>query len=609
MSRLAVHVLFAVFVAIFAGLSSAKILTFGGWPRTSNPLATVAPADTDSDDNFTTAGVHGLKTTAPTLKSSSGDDESEDSEDDSDSAVSNESSDSIDDSDLAVGSGSTALQFAIGSVVNATSTIESVYTNWVGTELDTAISSACYRKTHITKNCPLGYGYKLGMCWAQCPYAYPVECGMECIRQNDDCRLEIATKTFAVTQAMMSYTPILPWLAKGFQRAFKCVKAWLGLTKSLIKYVRYVKTSDPETPQEKVMAILYQTDNIVIDIPVAVTYCLGKKVPDNVKLADRIVTTIETTLREVMKHPDEIVSSWESFTGFLKNVSMGESAESLGKNDITNLKTSLESNSTCGYDMKRLLDRTWMTIAEFRKHNPTMSENDIRVAMSKSTLVLNDIPIATNNCMDELIAQSNEKKAYATRDTLRKTFGSIVEDLITSGTSSNGTFLKAEEYAFKVADKAAGFYAIWDMWAVGGVISEYFQSICGPTEYVGEIDDGPASKALGLTTVQRAFNKSEGLWTKVGDGSVTITFKSVDTEDVTVNIKSGGDKIDEVDVPAGKTATWRSNVTALGGKTLYLDRWRPGFLGLPGTGGGSLLLWMPRSTQGSLQLTAMLNVS
>lgn len=147
------------------------------------------------------------------------------------------------------------------------------------------------------------------------------------------------------------------------------------------------------------------------------------------------------------------------------------------------------------------------------------------------------------------------------------------------------------------------------MWAVGGVISEYFQSICGPTEYVGEIDDGPASKALGLTTVQRAFNKSEGLWTKVGDGSVTITFKSVDTEDVTVNIKSGGDKIDEVDVPAGKTATWRSNVTALGGKTLYLDRWRPGFLGLPGTGGGSLLLWMPRSTQGSLQLTAMLNVS
>ncbi|EGZ06009.1 hypothetical protein PHYSODRAFT_342190 [Phytophthora sojae] len=641
MSRLAV--LFAVFVAIFAGLSSAKILTFGGWPRTSNPLATVAPADADSDDNFTTAGVHGLKRAS----SSSVDDESVDSEDSPDSEDSvhsvlqtelstdassdddrdggtsdlDESSDSIDSkagtiSGSTASSGSTAAQFAIGSVVNATSTIKPTYPNWVGLEgdIDISFSSACYRKTHITKNCPIGYDYKLGMCWAQCPYSYPVKCGMECIRRNDDCGLEVATKAFTVIQAMMSYTTMGVFfkfweLAKGFQRAFKCVKAWLGLTKSLVKYIRYVKVSDPQTSQEKLLAILYQTDNIVIDIPVAVRYCMGKKIPEEVKLADRIVTTAELTLREVMKHPDEIVSSWGNFTNFLKKVSMNESVESLGKNDITNLKTSLESNSTCGYDMKRLLDRTWMTIAEFRKHNPTMSENDIRVAMSKSTLVLNDIPIATNNCMDELIAQSNEKKAYATRDTLRKTFGSIVEDLITSGTSSNGTFLKAEEYAFKVADKAAGFYAIWDMWAVGGVISEYFQSICGPTEYVGEIDDGPASKALGLTTVQRAFNKSEGLWTKVGDGSVTITFKSVDTEDVTVNIKSGGDKIDEVDVPAGKTATWRSNVTALGGKTLYLDRWRPGFLGLPGTGGGSLLLWMPRSTQGSLQLTAMLNVS
>ncbi|KAE9002144.1 hypothetical protein PR003_g18331 [Phytophthora rubi] len=265
---------------------------------------------------------------------------------------------------------------------------------------------------------------------------------------------------------------------------------------------------------------------------------------------------------------------------------MGDSVESLNKNDITSLKTSLESNSTCGYDMKRLLDRTWMTIAEFRKHNPTMSENDIRVAISKSSLVLNDIPIATNNCKGDLIAESNERRAYAMRGTLRKTFGSIVEDLISSGTSSNGSYLKAEEYAFKVADKAAGFYDIWDMWAVGGLISEYLQPICGPTEYVGEIDDGPANKALGLVTVQRAFNKSEGLWTRNGDGSVKITFKSVDTKDVTVNIKSGGDKIDEVDVPSGKTVTWKSNVTALGGKTLYLDRWRPGFLGLPGTGGG-----------------------
>ncbi|KAE9020341.1 hypothetical protein PR003_g13120 [Phytophthora rubi] len=66
MSRVAV--LFAIFVAIFAGNSSAKILTFGGWPKTSNPLAAVAPADAV---NFTAAGAHALKTAAPSLKSSS----------------------------------------------------------------------------------------------------------------------------------------------------------------------------------------------------------------------------------------------------------------------------------------------------------------------------------------------------------------------------------------------------------------------------------------------------------------------------------------------------------------------------------------------------------
>ncbi|KAE9293642.1 hypothetical protein PF008_g23263 [Phytophthora fragariae] len=73
---------------------------------------------------------------------------------------------------------------------------------------------------------------------------------------------------------------------------------------------------------------------------------------------------------------------------------------------------------------------------------------------------------------------------------------------------------------------------------------------------------------------------------------------------------SGGDKIDEIDVAAGGTATWNSTVEKLGGRTLYLDRWRPGFLGLPGTGGGSLMLWVPHAAEGGhLDLNARLNVS
>ncbi|KAE8976611.1 hypothetical protein PR003_g26177 [Phytophthora rubi] len=53
--------------------------------------------------------------------------------------------------------------------------------------------------------------------------------------------------------------------------------------------------------------------------------------------------------------------------------------------------------------------------------------------------------------MIELIAESDEATAYVRRGTLRKTFAAIVDDLISSGTSSNGTFLTAKEYAFKVS--------------------------------------------------------------------------------------------------------------------------------------------------------------
>jgi hypothetical protein len=518
-------------------------------------------------------------------------------------------------SEVTAALGSMHAAFKLGSVLNATSTIESTYSNWVGPGPDRPISSACWRKTHIAKTCPTGFDRKLGVCWTECPYAYPVECGMECVRQNDDCGLAVFGKVAVVVQSALGlaswnlYGDMKKW-AKGIQFAVKCSKYMISITKALVKYIRYIKVHDPQTSQDQLLAILYQIDNVVIDIPTTIAYCMGSKVSDDVKFADMVLTTAEYALREIIYYGDEIVSSWDRFAAFMKNITLGASISSLKEADISSLKTALESNSTCGFDMKRLLDRAWMTVAELRRDNPDMSEDDIRLVMSHSNLVLSDIPTSTNNCMGELIAESDEAAAYETRDFLRKTFGVIIDDLISSGTSDNGTNLGAKEFAFKVADRAVAFYAIWDWWYVSSVVSEFFQPICGPTELIGEIDDGSAKKALGLSIVQKAFNNSDGTWTRVGDGTVKITFQSVDTKDVTVNIKSGGDKMDEVDVPAGQTVTWTSDVKTLGGKTLYLDRWRPGFLGLPGTGGGSLLLWVPRSSQGgSLELTAMLNVS
>ncbi|GMF58624.1 unnamed protein product [Phytophthora fragariaefolia] len=624
----------AVLLAAVSPGWAASAVTFSA-EKDATPLATVVPAKyyfnglfiTSTNDNEGFAGslenVTGTinRETAPLSNLRSGGNEArEHDRDDSDDNSDDESdADSEDNSDMVstvaakaiFGSMNAALKF--GSVLNATSTIESTYVNWVGSALDTSISSACWRKTHIAKTCPAGFEKKLGVCWMQCPYSYPVECGLECIRQNDDCALAVMSKVAVVVQTALAlsswgvYGDMTKW-PKRIQRAIKCSKYMISLTKALIKYIRYIKVYNPEASQDKLLAILYQSDNVIIDIPVTISYCMGEKVSDEIKFADSVLTTAEYALREIISNGAAIVSSWDKFTSFMKNITLGETTSSLSNADITSLKTALESNSTCSFDMKRLLDRTWLTVAELRNLNPGISEDDVRVIMSHSSLVLQDIPIATNNCMSELIAESDEATAYIRRGTLRKTFAAIVDDLISSGTSSNGTFLSAKEYAFKIADRAMGFYAIWDEWYVSSVVSEFFQPICGPTELVGEIDDGTAKQALGMSIVQGAFNNSFGMWRRVGDGDVTITFNSKDSEDVTVNIKSGGDKMDEVSVPAGKVVTWKSNITMLEGKTLYLDRWRPGFLGLPGTGGGSLLLWIPRSTQGgNLHLTAVLN--
>ncbi|GMF11940.1 unnamed protein product [Phytophthora lilii] len=509
----------------------------------------------------------------------------------------------------------TTQQSIIGPKAKAISTFELTYRNWVG-PVTPPTDTACYRESHFGKTCPLDFNSKWDTCWAQCPLEFPVKCGMECIRQNDDCKLEIVSKVAYVFQSVMALSLYNVYgqfklMAKAVQVAFRCAKEMANLVKQLSKYVRNVMVTDPETTGEKLLDKLYQTDNVVFDIPVTIACCLGIPVKPDIRFYDKITNTAELILKEIIADRGSIVETWDSFKAFMSRIMLGKSISGLKKAQITSLQTAIKSNTTCGYDMKRLADRTWMTVLALRNENPDMSENELRVFMSSSNLVLNDIPIATNNCMKELIAEMGEAKAYATRTTLRTTMGVIVEDLIKSGTSNNGTFLSAEHYAYKIADKAASFYGVWDIKGFANILSEYLQTICGPTKFVGEIDDGSSNDTLGLTTDGKAFRGSFANWTKEGDGSITITFQSSDKKDVNVNIHSAGDKINEVAVTAGRTATWSSNMTALGGKTLYLDRWRPGLFGLPGTGGGSLLLWVPRATSsgGNLHLTAKINVS
>uniref|UniRef100_H3H0A8 Jacalin-type lectin domain-containing protein n=1 Tax=Phytophthora ramorum TaxID=164328 RepID=H3H0A8_PHYRM len=588
----------------------------------------VSPRAADAATSVVIGRTYTPATLTPTVASSSDDIDSDDDTSYSSSADSDSDDYSDSDDDASSSSGSSALvpvpdTFKIGSMANTTDTIVSTYRNWVGPSIgkpsDPAFDKACWRKAHIMDTCPYGYDYSAKMCWAECPMAYPVECGFECLRQSDDCGSEVYAKFVSVANAFFSVQILgvfgqFAKLSKTVRVGIKCARAMFGTIRAIVNYVRALKVSDPQTSMDKVMLALYQTSYITIDLPVSIVMCMGRSYPWEVlDPASVLMGTVQVMLGEILARQDGIIKSWGKFKAFLTHSNFTYAVNDLNETEISSLKTGMESNSSCGYELQRLTDRTWRTVAEMKEEDPDVSTEQLRVAMYKSDLMLHDIPTVTNNCMDQMITESDEATAYKTRDTLRKTYGVIVDDLISKGRSDNGTSLTAKQYTRVVADKvlmtiATLFYV--DLTRISGALSEYIQTICGPTQLIGEVDDGTDPNTLGMKAVGDAFENSTMAWKRQGDGVVELTFVSTDTKDVTVNILSGGDKFDETDVPAGKTVTWTSTVKELGGKTLYLDRWRPGFLGLPGTGGGSLKLWVPRATEGGhLDVNAKLNVS
>ncbi|KAG6941631.1 hypothetical protein JG687_00019534 [Phytophthora cactorum] len=361
---------------------------------------------------------------------------------------------------------------------------------------------------------------------------YPVECGMQCIQQNNDCGRENAAKISAVAMGALSMASfgVFGQLAKYGKKvswAVTCANYLMVFVRAVIRFTRNQMTNEPETSQAKLLLLLYQTNYVVADLPATIIACSGRSTPASLQLTRQIMPTAQFVLLLVLSYDDQILESWEKFKAFMKRANFTEAADQITQGEISSLETVM------------------------------------------------------------------------------------INDLIDSGKSDNGTSMAAKHNAYTWLRNALFFASFgWDPTDLSTIFSEFLQTICGPTQFMGEVDDGNEAATLGMSALHKAFKNSTLSWTKKGDGGVIINFKSKDTKDVTINIMSGGDKIDEVDLKAGGTAQWRANITALGGKTLYLDRWRPGLFGLPGTGGGSLVLWVPISRQGGhLELTAQLNVS
>ncbi|ETM46417.1 hypothetical protein L914_08673, partial [Phytophthora nicotianae] len=324
----------------------------------------------------------------------------------------------------------------IATPATARSSVVSTYRNWVGT-WTMSPDTACYREAHIMDVCPSNYDRNelTNTCWTECPMDYPVECGMECIRQNDDCGIEVASKVSAVGITVLSSATFgvfgaLEKLGKHAWWAAVCTTLVMVVMRGVLRYIRTLKASDPQASERKLLLLLFHSSIVVTDLPLAIAVCMKLHVSPNLILSQKVLTTAQWMLAQALAHDDSIISSWQRFRAFLKGANFTEAAEKITEGEIDSLETAMKQNSSCGGDLKSLVNRVWLTVNEYREESPAITDDEIRLKISDSDLVLQDIPIVTNNCMHQMIAESSLATAYKTREVLRKTFGVIMNDLI-----------------------------------------------------------------------------------------------------------------------------------------------------------------------------------
>ncbi|KAL4128781.1 hypothetical protein PRIC2_007763 [Phytophthora ramorum] len=99
--------------------------------------------------------------------------------------------------------------------------------------------------------------------------------------------------------------------------------------RGVIRYVRNVKTEDPQTSQQKLLLMLYQTNNVVTDIPMAIYACMGKDIPSGLRLSQIVLATTQWMLLQALTYDDNIISSWGRFRAFIKGANFTEAAEEI----------------------------------------------------------------------------------------------------------------------------------------------------------------------------------------------------------------------------------------------------------------------------------------
>ncbi|KAL4100406.1 hypothetical protein PRIC1_008200 [Phytophthora ramorum] len=424
--------------------------------------------------------------------------------------------------------------------------------------------------------------------------------------QPSDATTAVALDTTSTTTSLLpNWVGTLSTASAAVQQGVKCGQKLFTVVDDIVGYAERLQTSFPNGTEEQIISLLNNSDIVVKDLPTAVCVCLGLDVPtDYLNLASEVVSIVDKVLIQVVEKGSSLLSV-DTFKTFISAVGAGSSVESLNEDAASTLEKLISEGKTCGTELQSIITKVTQAVADIKTADATSTVSAIRLAMSDTALFLTEIPTVTNNCIQNITGD-----AYTVRDQIRTALSLITDNLVDSSDDGGGNALSTADYILKVADMGLDVIAMFDPTGIAAMLEEYIQPVCGPTSFIGEIDDGSLADALALAADGDAFADSYGTWTHAGDGAVNIVFESTDTEDVTVEIHSAGETVDSVKVKSGETVTWNSTVSALQDKTMYFDRWRPGLLGLPGSGGGSLVLWVPRSPEGGhIDLVAKINVS
>ncbi|TMW64767.1 hypothetical protein Poli38472_011647 [Pythium oligandrum] len=485
--------------------------------------------------------------------------------------------------------------------------------HWVGPSVGSPKYAACYRKTYPAKNkkCPRGFEFdKIATCWTECPLEYPVECGMECLPQNQKCSSAVLRKVTSVVNVAMNVASgglfgQLTQAKEAIEIGVRCGQSLMTTVQKITTFLEKAEAAQANSTSDQVKFLDSNSDLATRDLPNAISTCLGQPVPEGVEEIDAMAQSVKVILQQLveLKSSGENMLDPKNLIKLVANTGVSKVLHTVDVPELDKMKDLITNGASCGGALKDILDQIVSFVEQVKKNDSSTPTDSIRLAVMGSDLVLKELPNAASSCFN-----ISDPAAFKKRDQVLKA-GHVLIDGVVGSSSVKDKPVSSADFAMKVSDMGLDFLSTLDPTGIADMAQEFVQPICGPTLFLGEIEDGPADKALGLRAVDYAFEGSNGQWKQQGDGVVSITLRSEDSKDVVVVIRSGGDELDKVKVAKGATVKWQKPLSGLQGKTMYLDRRRPGFLGIPGSGGSSLLLWIPDNAGGSLSLDVPINAS